>query len=198
METARDMCGMTGGVPGHREAWWWSGGVAEAVGSGRIGYGKWRKEDAEEAGMECGRSGRGARRVISSAREGRQKEWANDLNDSECQNEIFRRAGRMVKERRDIAGLSCVGGASGRVIVDDEGIEDCWRECMGRLVGGESEWDHGMSAEVEEGPADCQDGRGESSTEEDERAWSPGIVGAGGGDDAGHGRCWCPVGIGFM
>ena len=27
--------------------------------------------------------------VISSAKEKKQKEWANDLNDSECQNEIF-------------------------------------------------------------------------------------------------------------
>ena len=30
-----------------------------------------------------------AKRVISSAKE---KKWANDLNDSECQNEIFRMA----------------------------------------------------------------------------------------------------------
>ena len=45
------------------------------------------------------------KRVISSAKEKKQKEWANDLNDSECQNEIFRMAKQMVKERQDITGL---------------------------------------------------------------------------------------------
>ena len=43
--------------------------------------------------------------------EKKQKEWANDLNDSECQNEIFRRAKQMVKERHDITGLNCIKGA---------------------------------------------------------------------------------------
>ena len=49
---------------------------------------------------------------------------ANDLNDSECQNEIFRMAKQMVKERQDTTGLNCIKGASGKVIVDDEGIKD--------------------------------------------------------------------------
>jgi len=39
------------------------------------------------------------------------------LNDSECQNEIFRMAKQMVKERQDITGLNCIKGASGKVIV---------------------------------------------------------------------------------
>ena len=79
----------------------------------------------------------------------------NDLDDSGCRGRIFRMARRMVRERRDMAGLGCVEGASGRVIVDGGGIRDSWRECMERLMGGRNGWDHGMSAEVEEGPADC-------------------------------------------
>ena len=39
--------------------------------------------------MEYKKSRQNAKRVISSAKEKKQKEWANDLNDSECQNEIF-------------------------------------------------------------------------------------------------------------
>ena len=50
-------------------------------------------------------------RVISSAKEKKQKECTNDLNDSECQSEIFRMAKQMVKERQDIAGLNCIKGA---------------------------------------------------------------------------------------
>ena len=36
-----------------------------------------------------------------------------------CQNEIFRRAKQMVKERQDITGLNCIKGASGKVMVDE-------------------------------------------------------------------------------
>ena len=61
-------------------------------------------------------------------------EWANDLNDSECQNEIFRRAKQMVKERQDITGLNCIKGASAKVIVDDKGIKDSWTEYMEKLM----------------------------------------------------------------
>ena len=39
--------------------------------------------------MEYKKSRQSAKRVISSAKEKKQKECANDLNDSECQNEIF-------------------------------------------------------------------------------------------------------------
>ena len=62
--------------------------------------------------------------VISSAKEKKLKECANGLNDCECQNEFFRMAKQMVKERQDITGLNCTKGASGKVIVDDKGIKD--------------------------------------------------------------------------
>ena len=105
--------------------------------------------------MEYKKSRQNAKRVISSAKEKKQKEWANDLNDSECQNEIFRRAKQMVKERQDITGLNCIKGASGKVIVDDKWIKDCWKEYMEKLMNEENEWDHKISAEVKEGLADC-------------------------------------------
>ena len=58
METAQDICGMTKGPPRHKETWW----------------------------MEYKKSRQNAKRVISSAKEKKQKEWANDLNDSEGQS----------------------------------------------------------------------------------------------------------------
>jgi len=30
--------------------------------------------------------------------------------------------------KKDITGLNCVKGASGKVIVDDKGIKDSWKE----------------------------------------------------------------------
>ena len=52
-------------------------------------------------------------------------------------DEIFRRAKQMVKERQDITGLNCIKGASGKVIVDDKGIKDSWKEYMKE----ENEWE---------------------------------------------------------
>jgi len=105
--------------------------------------------------MEYKKSRQNAKRVISSAKEKKQKECANDLNDTECENEIFRMAKQMVKERQDITGLNCIKRASGKVIVDDKGIKDSWKEYVEKLMNEENEWDHKISAEVKEGPADC-------------------------------------------
>ena len=52
-------------------------------------------------------------------------------------------------------GLNCIKGASGKVIVDDKGIKDSWKEYMEKLMNEENEWDHKIPAEVKEGPADC-------------------------------------------
>ena len=64
-------------------------------------------------------------------------------------------AKQMVGERQDITGLNCIKGASGKVIVDDKGIKDSWKEYMEKLMNEENEWDHKILAEVKEGPADC-------------------------------------------
>jgi len=64
-------------------------------------------------------------------------------------------AKQMVKEKQDITGLNCIKGASGKVIVDDKGIKDSWKEYMEKLMHEENEWDHKISAEVKEGPAHC-------------------------------------------
>ena len=36
-----------------------------------------------------------------------------------------------------------------------KGIKDSWKEYMEKLMNEENEWDHKLSAEVKEGPADC-------------------------------------------
>ena len=42
-----------------------------------------------------------------------------------------------------------------KVIVDEKAIKDSWNEGMEKVMNEENEWDHGISAEVKEGPADC-------------------------------------------
>jgi len=148
MMAAEDICGMTKSPCRHKETWWWNEEVAEAVREKKIKYGKWKRENTKEARMEYKKSRRNAKRVMSSAKEKKQKECANDLNDSECQNEIFRTAKEMVKARQDITGLNCIKGASGKVIVDDKEIKDSWKEYMEKLMNEENKWDYNISAEV--------------------------------------------------
>jgi len=54
----------------------------------------------------------------------------------------------MVKERQDITGSNCLKGALGRVIVDEKGIKDSWKEYMEKLMNEENKWDHRISATV--------------------------------------------------
>jgi len=61
----------------------------------------------------------------------------------------------MVKERQDITGSNCLKGVSGKVIVDEKGIKDSWKEYMEKLMNEENEWDHRILAEVKELPEDC-------------------------------------------
>jgi len=42
-----------------------------------------------------------------------------------------------------------------KVIVDEKGIKDSWKEYMEKLMNEENQWDHRISAGVKEGPADC-------------------------------------------
>ena len=75
---------MTKGPCRHKETWWWNEEVAEAVREKKIKYGKWKKEKYER-GKDEQTSRKNAKRVIYSAKEKKQKESANGLNDSECQ-----------------------------------------------------------------------------------------------------------------
>jgi len=68
METAQDICGMIKGPRRHKKTWWWNEEVAEAV-RDKIKYGKWKKENMEEARMEYKKSRQNAKRVLSSAKE---------------------------------------------------------------------------------------------------------------------------------
>ena len=73
------MAGQPKGPCRHKETWWWNEDIAGAVREKKIMYGKWKKENTKEARMEYKKSRQKAKRVISSAKEKKQKECANDI-----------------------------------------------------------------------------------------------------------------------
>jgi len=113
METAQYICGMSKGPCRHKETWWWNEEVAEAVREKKIKYRKLKRENSKEARMEYKKCRQSAKRVITSAKEKKQKECANDLNDSDHENKMFQMAKQMVNERQDITGSDSLKGVSG-------------------------------------------------------------------------------------
>ena len=63
-------------------------------------------------------------------------------------------AKQMVKERQDITGSNCVKGVSGKVMADEKGIKDTWKEYMEKLMNEENEWDHGCLLYTSPSPRD--------------------------------------------
>jgi len=61
-----------------------------------------KKEKSTEASKEYNKGKQNAKGVISLAKAKKRKKCANDLNDPNQQNEIFRIAKQIVKERQDI------------------------------------------------------------------------------------------------
>jgi len=55
-------------------------------------------------------------------------------------------AKHMVKERQDITRSNCLKGVSGKVIANERGIKDSWKEYMEKLMNEENEWNHRISA----------------------------------------------------
>ena len=63
-------------------------------------YGKWKKENTKEARMEYKKSRQNAKRVISSAKEKKQKECANDLMTLSVKMKFFEWQSRWLKKDR--------------------------------------------------------------------------------------------------
>jgi len=52
----------------------------------------------------------------------------------------------MAKERQYITASNCLKGVSGKVIVDEKGIKDSWKEYIEKLMNENNEWDNRISA----------------------------------------------------
>jgi len=58
----------------------------------------------------------------------------------------------MVKERLHVTDSSCRKDATGKVVVGKNGIKHTWKKYV---INEENKWDHVVSSNVKEGPADC-------------------------------------------
>ena len=59
------------------------------------------------------------------------------------------------KRKHDITGSNFLKRIWGKVIVDEKGIKNSWKEYIKKLMTEENDWDHRISAGVKEGQGDC-------------------------------------------
>jgi len=53
-------------------------------------------------------------------------------------------AKQIVEERHDITGSNCLKRFLGKVIVDETGTKDLWKEYREKLINEENEWNQGI------------------------------------------------------
>jgi len=63
------------------------------------------------------------------------------LDNKENQNQSFRIAKRMAKERQDITCFNCLKDLLGTLIISEQKIEDMWKQYMAKLMNEENDWD---------------------------------------------------------
>jgi len=151
------------------------------------------RKKSTEAWKEYKKSKQNANRVISLTKGKKQKECASNLNHPNHQNEIFRIAKHMVKERQDITRSNCLKVVSGKRSVDKKGIKDSWKEYMEKLMDEENEWDHRILPGVKEGPADCI--RIDEVAAALKKMKSPRLLRASSRNDTSHSGYWNSVNI---
>ena len=104
----------------------------------------------------------------------------------------------MVKERQDIMGTICLKGVSRKLIVDEKGVKDSWKEYMEKLMKEENKWGHRMLAGVKEGSADCIRIDEVAAALKKIKRLSPRLVRASSRNDTSHRGYWNSLDIGFV
>ena len=152
VKTAEEVCGITKGLPRHRETWWWNDDVAVAVKEKRKCFKKWHKTRTEVDRARYKEAKRNARKVIAMAQELKRVELVSELDSEEGKRNVFRIAKQMAKERQDVVGGNCLNDNRGRLVIDSEKIKDRWKEYMDKLLNEENVWDKDTDCEKTEGP----------------------------------------------
>jgi len=101
-------------------------------------------------------------------------------------------------KRKGITWSSCLNGVSGKVIIDEKGIKDTWKEYLEKLMIEDNELDHRISAGVKKGPAVCiRIDEVAAALKKMKRHKTPGFVRTS-RNDTSHSRYWNSLDIGFM
>ena len=134
-----EVCGWTkGGMPRHRETWWWSDVVDCAIKAKRNAWKTWQQGGPKEAYLVAKRN---ARKVVYQAKKKAEEEKFSDLKDNDKKNLIFKMARRMKDANCDVVGEKCIKDCNGALAFDEASKLRVWRDHYEKLLNVEFPWD---------------------------------------------------------
>src|SRR2546425_1622123 len=80
------------------------------------------------------------KRVVAKAQDEERKRYCDMLEEEDGKGCVFRVAKQMVGLNKDIAASGCVRGVDGRIVVEEEGIMQRWKEYYEQLLNEEFDW----------------------------------------------------------
>ena len=158
LEGATQVCGKTKGPPRHNESWWWNDEVDEAVTKKRRLYmemEKVKREEGSKSGSEnetmkvkeskqaYREANRESKKVIGKAKERERRKLGETLEQEESKGRLFKIVKQMVKKNAVVCGGGCLKDGNGKVVVDEEKIQETWRCHFEKLSNEEFSWDRG-------------------------------------------------------
>src|SRR5437867_2383968 len=86
--------------------------------------------------MAKGRS----KRVVAKAQGEERQRYCDMLEEEDDKGSVFRVAKQMVGLNKDIDASGCVKGVDGRIVVEEEGIMQRWKEYYEQLLSEKFDW----------------------------------------------------------
>jgi len=74
--------------------------------------------------------------------------------ESTAGKKVYRVAKQMAKSRQDVVGVNCVKDANGKVLEENDQVNEEWRKYMEKLLNEENTWDNATACENVEGPCE--------------------------------------------
>src|SRR3989441_6535610 len=80
------------------------------------------------------------KRVVAKAQDEERKRYCDMLEEEDGKGSVFRVAKQMFGLNKDIAASGCVKGVDERIVVEEEGIMQRWKEYYEQLLNEEFDW----------------------------------------------------------
>src|SRR2546426_9830214 len=155
LEGATQVCGKMKGPPRHNESWWSNDEVDEAVTKKRRLYMEMeevKREEGSKSGSEnetmkiktskqaYREANKESKKVIGKAKERERRKLGETLEQEESKGRLFKIVKQMVKKNAVVCGGGCLKDRNGKVVVDEEKIQEIWRCHFEKLSNEEFFW----------------------------------------------------------
>jgi len=140
LDATEKTCGWTKGARRHQETWWWNDEVDLAIKRKRESFKIWYKSRSEEDYGKYKEDRKLANKIVATSKDKARRAWVNNLEKGENKNKnnVFKIVKQMVKEGKDVRGMSCLKNDKGDVVSNEQLVKDMWRRYMEKLMNVEN------------------------------------------------------------